>query len=1022
MLRLVIGRCCPVSLRRFMIKWRVFNPEHVALASTVIRRNMAIDKMTDPTISTVDNLLARATSQTFVDHLRDFDTPRMRGHVLALLNQYYTYSGSQHPSHVALAIPLLISFRNQPKEGPYLVSMFHLMLEMLPGGGPSRRDALIIARRIVDRLADLEPELFLHLSDLVNRARHYQQTLDYGATSEFTELAVFIKPWIENLLVGFVRRDAVLFIWDQCYLTGWNKNFEKFCLDVLLIIKRKLLEVKSAPELKRAMVLLPGRIHTRNLRESFAKRTKQYPEDATLDEYWESEPPLKRLTKKVTQEVDLERIEKLLSITGGANELRRHADLEARKNDIETKRDTKEMAICCRRGLVSKAQELLDDINIEVNDTTDDGRTFLYIAAEHSHLNLVQLLLKNDANPNLGEENTGVTPIMAAIIGANSVEEGMKRKRPDETAAVILALVNAGANINLKAKRTLLRPVNMINDKERERQIGHGVSIKEKDKEEQKGKDEKKEGDDLTLVPRGSTALHLAVACACLKGTRYYTHPQLVMILLTCGSDTSIINVQENTAKGIFENANLNEKISGGLKSALWLTSNKLGIEKGLLRTAATLRAGVRTGNVSAVKRVLKSVDGDSASLKFIIHSIGGLQKMNVLLEKSKKVNFHKEERQEVEYKEGEIAEWESDCATPLALASRQGYKDVVAALLEAGATSNVGLPGPITPLMQSFTGSNSKLKGKIEGAGHEACLVTSKYLFENGADVLIRSCDTGETSFHRCAASGLDNEYENLKVSIPKDENGKILYNYTSSPDWSGNIPDNLIAEANGRPPPIKVPDGEALIKKGEHLDDFVEDVEEDDVEDPNRDQLTLIIDDVPEVEHMGDLYIPLSERVKDVDQLVGMRNLLLEHVENNKKLAGLVRSIMKRHECNEKKAKVEVQDSVDVALLLKMKYLKDDRNVPRLKARVKNKDGDPVVVKIRALMPGDDPKLAAKLATVTAKRKGLPKKAIAKLTKHVLAFSTKKTNYSAKVRNCIKKNYFFGDFFGDFFKRFFF
>lgn len=45
MLRLVIGRCCPVSLRRFMIKWRVFNPEHVALASTVIRRNMAIVRM-----------------------------------------------------------------------------------------------------------------------------------------------------------------------------------------------------------------------------------------------------------------------------------------------------------------------------------------------------------------------------------------------------------------------------------------------------------------------------------------------------------------------------------------------------------------------------------------------------------------------------------------------------------------------------------------------------------------------------------------------------------------------------------------------------------------------------------------------------------------------------------------------------------------------------------------------------------------------------------------------------------------
>ena len=283
MLKLVIGRSCPVALRRFMFKWRIFNPEHVALTSTVIRRNMAIDKLTDPTISTIDNLLARATSQTFVDSLRDFDTPRLRGHVLALLNQYYTYSGSQHPSHVALAVPLLAAFSNQPKEGPYVVSMFHLMLEMLPGGGPSRRDALIIARRIVDTLADKEPELFLHLSELVNRARHYQQTLDFGKTTEFTELAVFVKPWVENLLVGYVRRDAVLFIWDQCFLTGWENNFEKFCMDVFQITKRKLLEIKSAPELKRAMVTLPGRIHTRNLREAFARRTKQYPEDFKLD-------------------------------------------------------------------------------------------------------------------------------------------------------------------------------------------------------------------------------------------------------------------------------------------------------------------------------------------------------------------------------------------------------------------------------------------------------------------------------------------------------------------------------------------------------------------------------------------------------------------------------------------------------------------------------------------------------------------------------------------------------------------
>jgi len=221
LLKVVVGRCLPITLRRFMLKWRVFNPEHVALTSTVIRRNMAVDKLTVPTVSIIDNLLTRATTQTFLDTLRDFDSPRLRASVLALLNQYYTYSGSQHPSHVALAVPLVMAFSNQPREGPYLVSMFHIMLDIIPGGGPSRRDSLLVARKIVDALADLEPELFLHLSELVNRARHYQQTLDFGSTSEFSELAIFIKPWVDTCLVGFIRRDAVLFVWDQCFLTGW---------------------------------------------------------------------------------------------------------------------------------------------------------------------------------------------------------------------------------------------------------------------------------------------------------------------------------------------------------------------------------------------------------------------------------------------------------------------------------------------------------------------------------------------------------------------------------------------------------------------------------------------------------------------------------------------------------------------------------------------------------------------------------------------------------------------------------
>ena len=647
LLKVVIGRCVPVTLRRFILKWRIFNPEHVALTSTVIRRNMAIDKLINPTVSTIENLLLRSTTQTFADALRDFNSPRLKTSVLALLNQYYTYSGSQHPSHVSLAVPLLMAFSNQPKQGPYVVSMFHLMLDILPGGGPSRKDALIVARRVVDTLAEADPELFLHLSELVNRARHYQQTLDFGSTSEFSELAIFIKPWVETCLVGFVRRDAVLFIWDQCFLTGWSTNFEKFCIDVLSIIKIKLMEVKSAPELKRAMVLLPRRVHTRNLREIFAKRTQQFPNDATLIEYW-NEPPLKILSGRIEpKSIDLERIERLLSITGGANELRRHADLEARKNDIDTKRDTKSMAVCCKKGMLEKAKELLEDINIEVNDTTEEGKSFLYIAAENSHLTIVQLLLSMDGiDPDLGMESTGVTPLMAAVIGANTLEEGYKMKQPDETTAVIVALCNAGADINAKAKRTILRPTTMLTSLQRERIVGKGEQQQQQQQFEKGGSGgsgdkgtlanvdsldvsvaaQRAQPKDLemmlTLVPRGSTALHAAVACACLSGTRYFCHPQLVQVLLACGANPTLININEQTCKQILTESNVDAKLAKGVLSALNACGTSSGgasqdaafvpgIDQSMLRSADTLRAGVRTGQLSQVKRVLKSMDND---------------------------------------------------------------------------------------------------------------------------------------------------------------------------------------------------------------------------------------------------------------------------------------------------------------------------------------------------------------------------------------------------------------------------
>jgi ankyrin repeat protein len=1027
-LRTVIGRCVPVAIRRFILKCRLFNSEHATLSASVIRRNMAINRISDSTKSIIDNLISRAATQTFLDLLRDFDSPRLRRQTICLLNQYYTYSGSQHPSHTCLTVPLVLTFSNQPVDGPFLVSMFDRMLQMLPGGGPSRKDTLAVSREIVDLLAESDGDLFLHLTGLVDRARHYQQTLaSGGSAAEFFELATFIEPWVSTCLVGILRRDAVLFVWDQCFLTGWQHQFPKFCVDVLKIVSIKLMEVRSAPELKRTLMTLPRRVHTRNMRTQYGQRTKQYPKERNLADFWK-EPALGKLAREPPREDDQALIEKLLAMTGGADELRRHADLEARKNEIETQRDIKEMARACERGLFQKARGLLEGVNIEASDTTAEGETFLFIAACNSHLKCVQLLLDAGADPNLGVISTGLTPLMGCVIGANTVKDNEVRKKSDETQACIVALVRAGASVNRQSTRTVLRPREMISAEQKEKELvrlrGTSAIAASVDEETDSKKEEDESQSVLTLVPRGSTALHMAVACSTMQGTRYYAHPLLVMTLVYCGADAKLINIQETTAHQILQDArHMSVDRKAAIQVALEMAlPGKLGINDKVLRLADQLRAGVRMGQISQVRRVTKTVKSmDKQIQRFILNSPGSmglhakmLRDAGALANKAgqaatsssggKKDAWDRDQSKKLGSVQSiardypnlfERKEWEQDAASMLSIAAHQAHKDICIELVRLGASVNEGWPGPVSPLMCAIIGYGEDTDGPDANrshAGTEKSIEVAQWLYENGALANVRSTDTGRNALHWAGIMGRAGMFEVLKTAGLLDD---------SMPDWKGVVPSSALAQALKKGVPVLVPnvDGAPLVPQGGHLDDFVEDVADEDNNDEEKDLLYVKIEDIVETQTMGPLRIPLVEWIEGVDEVVGTRNLIMGVRENAKKLSRVVKAIVATRNVDAKKAKRVCTEEVDTALMKKMPSLRDDRKLPILKARVKNNAGDNVVVKIRALIPGDSPSLANKLAKVTCERNGLPEKSIPKLVKALLAYSAKKTNYSAKV-----------------------
>ena len=217
-LRALVGHCVPVSLRRFMLKWRLFDSEDVQTTFNVMKRNVAIQRLRDATESALFTMISRTVPITFNNDLREYDSKSMREKAIVVLNQYFVTYSTQHASHIALLTPLLEIFHRQPPKGPVMVSMFNRLLNIIPGNGPARAGSLNVAREAVRHLKNDDEELHQFLDGLLKKAIDQQtelrsMNLTYRDIAEFREIATFLVPWIDTCFIGYLRKAAAAFIW-----------------------------------------------------------------------------------------------------------------------------------------------------------------------------------------------------------------------------------------------------------------------------------------------------------------------------------------------------------------------------------------------------------------------------------------------------------------------------------------------------------------------------------------------------------------------------------------------------------------------------------------------------------------------------------------------------------------------------------------------------------------------------------------------------------------------------------------
>ena len=106
--------------------------------------------------------------------------------------------------------------------------------------------------KLGQRDAQLQEAIETHFEDPNAGRRHGAGRRRYRATaSGLSEAHELLNHWVEVGLVGFVRPDAMFFVWDQCFLSGWPEHLGEFACDLLQLLRKDLLGARDADEVER---------------------------------------------------------------------------------------------------------------------------------------------------------------------------------------------------------------------------------------------------------------------------------------------------------------------------------------------------------------------------------------------------------------------------------------------------------------------------------------------------------------------------------------------------------------------------------------------------------------------------------------------------------------------------------------------------------------------------------------------------------------------------------------------------
>jgi hypothetical protein len=83
---------------------------------------------------------------------------------------------------------------------------------------------------------------------------------------------VHAAVYVSFIITGHLSADALYFVFDHCFLLGWQQQLPLFCVDIAVLLRSTVMRASTGAVMKSIVSEASTKLYTRDVRTAFAAR------------------------------------------------------------------------------------------------------------------------------------------------------------------------------------------------------------------------------------------------------------------------------------------------------------------------------------------------------------------------------------------------------------------------------------------------------------------------------------------------------------------------------------------------------------------------------------------------------------------------------------------------------------------------------------------------------------------------------------------------------------------------------